>query len=478
MNAISPRRVPIVFPPNPTIGDQFTAPSGIVYEWDGTVWMVAPAAFTEVDPLALHRTGGTMTGAIILPAPPPTVPEQVTHKSYVDQLIAQVVGLTFFIGAMDASTPDAQCVFTVLSGIPNGPLPAANTVARGAHLIVTVGGTPTTGPVAGITFVVGDWVISDGTNWSRLAFGGVTGAYLPLTGGTLSGNLTFGVDGQGVITAGGGRFYKTAGAGVRIRESSGGQQPQIEDNNGANVRDIIDVVNGDARYVNTAGDTMTGNLTVRQWLVVLGNDNQGALYMNASTNAAGVIGPWLISRDSTNNEFGRTWWDGPGWNNRWEARHHFGMNMGGYGWSETMRINTYTSGGQLYVTNEVSCNSMVQRSARAGKHDIRPTQANEVQAAWDQLTVKRFIWNDPPPPVDDEGNLLSEPVPYVERRLKFGFIADEMPEDLIRYAAPGIPDPAMIEGYDVAQLLALTVAKLKNVEAELTKLRTQVRRLR
>lgn len=28
----------IIFPPNPSVGDQFTAPNGATYQWDGQVW--------------------------------------------------------------------------------------------------------------------------------------------------------------------------------------------------------------------------------------------------------------------------------------------------------------------------------------------------------------------------------------------------------------------------------------------------------
>jgi Fibritin C-terminal region len=31
--------VVVDFPPNPSIGDQFLAPNGSTYEWDGTVWV-------------------------------------------------------------------------------------------------------------------------------------------------------------------------------------------------------------------------------------------------------------------------------------------------------------------------------------------------------------------------------------------------------------------------------------------------------
>jgi hypothetical protein len=81
--------------------------------------------------------------------------------------------------------------------------------------------------------------------------------YLQLAGGTLLGQLRHDVgahieqmrDGFGYAVSGGGIFYKRAGAGIVLRESSGGQQPQLEDNNGQNQRDIIDTINGDARYM-------------------------------------------------------------------------------------------------------------------------------------------------------------------------------------------------------------------------------------
>lgn len=32
------------FPPTPSVGDQFTTPDGRVYEWDGSAWLIVPAA--------------------------------------------------------------------------------------------------------------------------------------------------------------------------------------------------------------------------------------------------------------------------------------------------------------------------------------------------------------------------------------------------------------------------------------------------
>jgi len=334
-------------------------------------------------------------------------------------------------------------------------------------------------------------------------------------------NFVTATDGYGLETMAGGRFYKAVGTGLVIRCHSGNTQPQIEDNNGSNRRAILDTRGGTltgglsfgsvaqasvtdlsrhlALWGTTFGFSITGGrlnavvpaansfvitvggadvasffnngINANQPINVRQPNNTVAVRLMAATNAAGVISPWLLGTDSTNNEFGRIWWDGPGWNGRWEARLHFGMNMGGYGWTENARFNTYQSGGQFYVINDCSVQSLTQRSARADKRDIRAAQADEVQAAWDRITVHRFRWNEPPPPVDDKGKRLPHPAPYIERRMKFGFIADDLPEDLQMYAAPGVPDPTKVEGYDLAQVLALTVAKVKALEAEIAELR-------
>lgn len=63
-------------------------------------------------------------------------------------------------------------------------------------------------------------------------------------------------DNWGYETAAGGWFYKKSGTGLVIRKSSGGQQPQIEENDGTGARAIIDTVNGDARYVRIGGTTV------------------------------------------------------------------------------------------------------------------------------------------------------------------------------------------------------------------------------
>ena len=114
------------------------------------------------------------------------------------------------------------------------------------------------GPVGGLTHQVLH-KLSDAdldTGWRfHLPLGGTTREPLvknsdaDMDVGWLNGrHLKIGVDGFGVEFAAGGMIYKPVSRSIVIREPSSGQQPQIEDNNGSNPRDIIDQINGDARY--------------------------------------------------------------------------------------------------------------------------------------------------------------------------------------------------------------------------------------
>jgi hypothetical protein len=119
------------------------------------------------------------------------------------------------IGVMDAST--GICDFTLASGDPDGLLPAATPGNQRDYVVVEVSGTPPAGPFRQ-ALNVGDYVYSDGAEWTRVAVGGAhaTGdttflappvfgetvlqmamqaaetavnARLPLIGGTLTGPL-------------------------------------------------------------------------------------------------------------------------------------------------------------------------------------------------------------------------------------------------------------------------------------------------
>ena len=121
---------------------------------------------------------------------------------------------------------------------------------------------------------------ADTAAWYKIGGGGGGGAYLPLTGGALSGGISFGSQvapggvtdnsrhielysgGWGInITSGKMNLTSPTTGSYRIILNSNAQ-PQIAKADGTSARDIIDTTNGDARYVQQAGDTMTGDLNV------------------------------------------------------------------------------------------------------------------------------------------------------------------------------------------------------------------------
>jgi hypothetical protein len=65
MNQIA-RMAPIIFPPNPTDGQEFDAPNGTTYRWDGTVWMaVGGGGGGGGNPTDyVLKAGDTMTGPL------------------------------------------------------------------------------------------------------------------------------------------------------------------------------------------------------------------------------------------------------------------------------------------------------------------------------------------------------------------------------------------------------------------------------
>jgi len=62
--------------------------------------------------------------------------------------------------------------------------------------------------------------------------------YLPLTGGTLTGNLTFNDDGEGVFFNGGAAIYKKSGTGIVVRLHSANTNLQIENNSGTSLGSV------------------------------------------------------------------------------------------------------------------------------------------------------------------------------------------------------------------------------------------------
>jgi hypothetical protein len=137
---------------------------------------VSPAVFSATDVQTaltnastaingkLSLSGGTLTGALTLAADP-TVNLGAATKEYVD---SKFTGALHYIGSINAST--GNVTYTTASGFTNGPLVAAS-ASPNSYVICTNPGTIPSGPANGITMAMGDWLVSDGTNWSRLQVG-------------------------------------------------------------------------------------------------------------------------------------------------------------------------------------------------------------------------------------------------------------------------------------------------------------------
>lgn len=149
--------VQVTAPTNPYVGELwFNQPTGQLEVWNGAAWVPQTAGF-------LARSGGTMTGNLILDGPPSAAsdPNQAATVGYVDSLLT---GALQFIGTIDAAT--GIVTYTTSSGITGSVLVNPATV-KDDYIICQVSGTmPSSSPyLAGQTLNVGDWVISDGTDW-------------------------------------------------------------------------------------------------------------------------------------------------------------------------------------------------------------------------------------------------------------------------------------------------------------------------
>ena len=71
------------------------------------------------------------------------------------------------------------------------------------------------------------------------ALTGIASGNLALTGGTLTGNLTFQDDGEGVIFNGSGKIYKKSGTGIVINRGTNNVDPQIETADGSSIWKIL-----------------------------------------------------------------------------------------------------------------------------------------------------------------------------------------------------------------------------------------------
>jgi hypothetical protein len=151
-------------PNTPDVGDLwFNSNTGQLEQWNGTAWVPATAGFLPI-------SGGAMTGNLILDGPPSEGgnPDQAATRGYVD---SRITGSVQFIGTIDAQS--GVVTYTVSSGI-TGTVLVDPTTVKDTYVICSVSGTlPATYPfLPGQAMQVGDWVISDGTDWFLIQVSG------------------------------------------------------------------------------------------------------------------------------------------------------------------------------------------------------------------------------------------------------------------------------------------------------------------
>jgi len=192
------------------------------------------------------------------------------------------------------------------------------------------------------------------------------------------------------------------------------------------------------------------------------NTNNAGIYADGNSNTSASNG--FVVRGSNGSEFCRWYGDAVGYNGPAEARAHCATWNGGWSYQDCW-YTVVNSPPTLYVNGNVSCGSLTNRCLREMKAEttIRDARRDEHRAAWDALKVRKFKLRDDQ--FFDWG------------RERWGFVAEELPEEIAAYAAPGTSVPAKmvkkVEGLDVGQALALCVAKIKELEAEIAALKAR-----
>jgi hypothetical protein len=110
----------------------------------------------------LPLTGGTMTGNLILNGPPTatSLPNQAATVGYVQSLIT---GQLSFLGTVNASTGIPS--YTQASGLQGQQTIVPAISVPDTYLICTVAGVFPSGPVQAQEMNIGDWLISDGSQY-------------------------------------------------------------------------------------------------------------------------------------------------------------------------------------------------------------------------------------------------------------------------------------------------------------------------
>src|SRR5215472_4029564 len=147
----------------------------------------------------LPIAGGTLTGSVFA-AHDPSLASEIATKRYVD---TSVSGTQVYQGGWNAATNTPT--------MASGALVNGVRAPSGQYYIVTVGAT--TAAIDGTTtWLAGDLISSNGTIWTRVQASG--SAYLPLTGGAVTGATTFG--GAAAVSLSNGVIAATAGQNLSL----------------------------------------------------------------------------------------------------------------------------------------------------------------------------------------------------------------------------------------------------------------------
>jgi hypothetical protein len=286
----------------------------------------------DLENTKVDRAGDTMTGPLVIGIQPVS-PGEVANKQYVDEAIA-ASALYQGVWHVASNSPDlTPSVMNPLNGWswiaqtvdPNTPeiappaLPgiggmqidsgdrvlwdaaaAAYDTVKGSSLsiqeartlFVEIAGDTMTGPLV---------LFGDPPNPAMAAnknyVDNQDALRVAKTGDVMSGDLGF-FAGSGLIFSDGSAVYKSTFGPLTLQEGNPSFQPQIADAYGMNGRDIIDTVNGDARYVNMTGDTMTGPLFLARDPQV---DEEAATKTYVDETVADTMsfqGTWLVAANN------------------------------------------------------------------------------------------------------------------------------------------------------------------------------------
>jgi hypothetical protein len=404
---------------------------------------IVPAG-NQVTPAGPQGVPGT-AGWTVLRLPFTMPPIGSSQEASVSDSDGFAVGVTVYVeslGYLKVLSTDPQRMTLTNTGARGNA--ALGTVAP-IDSIVQASGIPLGGYYTGGT--VGHPLVKD----SNVDFDTRWGGHLVTDGDIVASGpgrfLTADTDGCGVRTFGDGRFYKRVGSGVGIRQSSSNEQPFIESNDGSNSRDIIDTVNGDARYVRKAGDTMTGSLVTFNGQI-----------RSRKPDGANGSAPYIGFDRFDGQWFGFLAATQTGYFLSPECNMQCHVQSGGYGLRHGWTTYTFGQGRPgdrplFYAAGDVSADEYVTRSDAATKENISGLTNDEVVADFDMLRPVRFRRKGVPPK-----GMTWPPSAY---RDEVGFVADEMPSDIVSEDGEGM------KGYSVTGLVSIVVARLQQAIATL-----------